>query len=1221
MNVSGVLSETVGEIYAMPTWVVVLSKVTLLLATAWLVHFALVKADPRWRVLLWRGVAVGLALVIVWAIGLPGFAVRFERPASVAVARSSSVQAVRPVAATADPVVILSDISDTLDPSVAAETAVVVEPSSVDVYPYPAGSVESHVRTVAWQAVLLGVWGTGMVVLVVRLAVAYLRLAKMLRTSKRAPEAVVAEVRRIAAALQCPRTVRVRSSERFAVPFLYGLRRPVLVLPDRMCEAAYRSQLPGVLAHELAHMRSRDLAWNAILQAVLIGFWFHPLAWRIGSVHRAACDRVSDAVSVAYLGDVRAYCRTLARVALEIGSATPVGLAMARRSDVRRRLAFLEWKVFAAPLRRRVVAGVAVVGLAGLGLLAGVRLVEAEVSSPGEAQAATVSAAKDEQPAKTDSAVSSEPGFRPMQIRVVDPEGKPIVDAGVTVRAMTDVPQPTKRYRTGTEGVAEIEVPAADCSSLQLLIWQEGRVTTGAHWKQKTVRRAIPAELTVTLEPGTALGGIVRNEQGEPLAGAEVTVNGHKSPPGQVLWWSINDTVTSDADGRWVSHRVPKDLKGFDVKVKVRHPDCVSPSAFDVAEMSIDELRSQTAALVVHKGIAVEGSVTDPDGKPVAGALVGQVVEHFMSGYVRATTDPDGRYRLPQTEPGEYTLAVAAEGYGPNSRRVKVTAEERTFDLQLHKGEPICLRIVDQDGNPMARAAVRTMFGKLSGFVENTRGALPGNDRNLTTDAEGRWSRLWIPKEELSFYITKKGYESVMRSFSPNELEQVVTLKSGGWAVSGRVVQRDTKAPVTEFIVVEGRSHGSGDSQVIWRDGRSVADEDGRYWAAWDRSGDSRRVLRIEAKGYLPSEILRLKSDERSVIFDVELLRGEAVTGVVLSSDGEPLADAQVALCTATRGVYLRNGTPQGGRPGYVVQTGADGRFSFTPQKERFVLLVLHEDGFARVEQEEAVKEIRLGPWARVEGTALIGNKPAAEKRVSLNLGGFPPSGTTRIRYDYQATTDDRGHFAFEKVVPGDGRVIRLVVADQGQLKSMIPAHTVKATFVAGETTRVELARDGRRVAGKLLMPLVVQGEPAWHLATIFLMLAPPLPPEIPWPEEMDPNEDREAAREWWETWKESEEGRRLLEMMNLYNETARAIEPVHYGTKVEPDGSFVFEDVPAGDYRLMARLPAPPPKGHVAPGKVIANLEHSFSVPKMPTGRSDEALDLGGLTLSVTGN
>lgn len=82
-----------------------------------------------------------------------------------------------------------------------------------------------------------------------------------------------------------------------------------------MAEASRAEHLPGVFAHELAHVQSRDLAWNALLHATSAVLWFHPLAWFARAVHAAACESVSDAVAAGYLGDVQAYGRTLARVA------------------------------------------------------------------------------------------------------------------------------------------------------------------------------------------------------------------------------------------------------------------------------------------------------------------------------------------------------------------------------------------------------------------------------------------------------------------------------------------------------------------------------------------------------------------------------------------------------------------------------------------------------------------------------------------------------------------------------------------------------------------------------------------------------------------------------------------------------------------------------------------------------------------------------------------
>jgi beta-lactamase regulating signal transducer with metallopeptidase domain len=82
---------------------------------------------------------------------------------------------------------------------------------------------------------------------------------------------------------------RLRVSSEASGPFLWSLRRPVLVLP-----AADDLPAPTVLAHELAHLRRRD-HWTAWLELLVQGFHFwNPLFWIARrQLHRAAelaCD-------------------------------------------------------------------------------------------------------------------------------------------------------------------------------------------------------------------------------------------------------------------------------------------------------------------------------------------------------------------------------------------------------------------------------------------------------------------------------------------------------------------------------------------------------------------------------------------------------------------------------------------------------------------------------------------------------------------------------------------------------------------------------------------------------------------------------------------------------------------------------------------------------------------------------------------------------------------
>jgi beta-lactamase regulating signal transducer with metallopeptidase domain len=78
-------------------------------------------------------------------------------------------------------------------------------------------------------------------------------------------------------------------------PLLAGIWRPAIVLPDRL-EEFETGELRLMLAHELAHHRRRDLAWNWLPTTVRVLFFFHPLVWlmvrRWSETQEAACDEL-----------------------------------------------------------------------------------------------------------------------------------------------------------------------------------------------------------------------------------------------------------------------------------------------------------------------------------------------------------------------------------------------------------------------------------------------------------------------------------------------------------------------------------------------------------------------------------------------------------------------------------------------------------------------------------------------------------------------------------------------------------------------------------------------------------------------------------------------------------------------------------------------------------------------------------------------------------------
>lgn len=93
-------------------------------------------------------------------------------------------------------------------------------------------------------------------------------------------------------------------------PVTFGLRRPVVLLPDSL-----RSEPPAiqraVLAHELWHVRRRDWPWAVAEEATRAVFWFHPGIWLLISAIQSTREEVVDELTILTTGSRRSYVDAL----------------------------------------------------------------------------------------------------------------------------------------------------------------------------------------------------------------------------------------------------------------------------------------------------------------------------------------------------------------------------------------------------------------------------------------------------------------------------------------------------------------------------------------------------------------------------------------------------------------------------------------------------------------------------------------------------------------------------------------------------------------------------------------------------------------------------------------------------------------------------------------------------------------------------------------------
>ncbi len=126
---------------------------------------------------------------------------------------------------------------------------------------------------------LLLIWACGFIVIMARWGRRWSRMRAEVRASR---------------ALHIAFPIPAKSSSALREPGVFGVFRPVLLLPEGIVETLTPTQLKAVLAHELCHVRRRDNLAMALHATVRALFWFHPLVWWIGAKlieeRERACD-------------------------------------------------------------------------------------------------------------------------------------------------------------------------------------------------------------------------------------------------------------------------------------------------------------------------------------------------------------------------------------------------------------------------------------------------------------------------------------------------------------------------------------------------------------------------------------------------------------------------------------------------------------------------------------------------------------------------------------------------------------------------------------------------------------------------------------------------------------------------------------------------------------------------------------------------------------------
>jgi bla regulator protein blaR1 len=143
----------------------------------------------------------------------------------------------------------------------------------------------------------------------------------------------------------------VRVSCDIAQPAGFGLRHPVVLLPE--CFFAMDPQAQRTVAcHELLHVARRDWSWIVMEEMARALFWFHPAVWWLVERIQESREQLVDRLVIARIPSKRAYMAALLAFA-DGGRPATLATAFLRRRHLRSRLRKLVKE--AGMSRRRLV--------------------------------------------------------------------------------------------------------------------------------------------------------------------------------------------------------------------------------------------------------------------------------------------------------------------------------------------------------------------------------------------------------------------------------------------------------------------------------------------------------------------------------------------------------------------------------------------------------------------------------------------------------------------------------------------------------------------------------------------------------------------------------------------------------------------------------------------------------------------------------------------------
>ncbi|MDB6035405.1 MAG: resA 1 [Verrucomicrobiales bacterium] len=442
-----------------------------------------------------------------------------------------------------------------------------------------------------------------------------------------------------------------------------------------------------------------------------------------------------------------------------------------------------------------------------------------------------------------------------LTLHIQDPSGNAV--PGSHVRGIV-FDTPTRTVTLGRmddsasePGIVPVDFPAS-ARELRLVVEAKNYVP------METVLKAGPGggfvrDMTVKLEPGVRIGGVVRDPDGSAVAKAKVGI--YRASTGAAGEPELRYAEsTTDKRGRWSAHEVPENMEHL--RFRITHSDFrateVALSGGGKGAPTREALLAGDAELRFENAPTISGTVRDAAGQPLASIEVTlsrtNPPKNFITEQVR--TDAQGHFVFPSIESSRARLYVNDPRFAPTAYLVNLDQPPGPVDITLTTGKPLKLRAVEAPTrlNPEIGPA---LAGAIFSVVD--AGGVMFWKANADFRGEAIWDKPLQHSSEAGLTNQGKipvhaqgvgGYRQATAWIDPNAGEALIKMEKWiPWKV--RAIDAETKEPILNFTTLNSRpptfADKFGPSRAI--NGEALAG----YFA---ETFIHERVLTIEAEGY-----------------------------------------------------------------------------------------------------------------------------------------------------------------------------------------------------------------------------------------------------------------------------------------------------------------------------------------------------------------------------------